>query len=151
ELPDAAAATVDAAAPQPDASPPSPDAAPPAACNSLTLDGAPSVEVKLVGAAAPLPMGGPVHEGSYVLTSANVYTGPGGTSGSFGSSEREKLVLAAGTTKSVFTLPDDTTAVRSGTFSTSGHKLTMQLDCPAAGQPSTTDYTATATSLTLYS
>jgi hypothetical protein len=100
------------------------------ACNALANLGA-QVPGVLVASAAPAPNGGTLVDGTYVLTKYQVYTGPGGPSGSAGNSFASTLVLAGSTYQAVSNQGSGDERV-SGAFMTSGTSYTASVTCPAS-------------------
>src|SRR5580704_15253687 len=64
------------------------DAAPdaPGTCNTL-VDSAPAITVEQVAGEPPAPQGGTIVDGTYALTAAVIYTGPGGPTGPSGTAQ----------------------------------------------------------------
>jgi len=66
-------------------------------CNVLVNNG-PVVSIMQVAAAPPTYVGGPLMSGTYLMTAANTYTGPGGATGDSGTTIREKFVYFGSST-----------------------------------------------------
>jgi len=113
------------------------------ACNALVNLGT-DVPILTEAAVPPPAMGGAIADGTYVVTSATLYTGPNGASGPSGKSVRMTVAIAGMRGDSVL---DDMN--RSATFVIAGTKLKSTATCPGTGTDEV-DYSATPESLTLY-
>jgi hypothetical protein len=115
-----------------------------AACATTPND---ACEVTTTSGSGSLPAfkGGPIADGTYVLTSAVSY---GASTGAAGQTQRITLTFSGGN----FTLVQDEGAdcngvpTGSGTYSTSSDTLILDLTCPLKANQSAS-YTATATTL----
>ena len=118
-----------------------------AACNSL-VNSAPSVSGTMVAAAPPVPVGGAIIDGSYVLSALTSYTGPGGSTGSLTDGISTLLVISGTTMQQVGSINGQELRYTT-TISTSGTTISTVDTCPA---PSTSQhgYTASATELRIY-
>lgn len=99
------------------------------ACNTLNFDNAMVIPRAAVADVFPLPMGGPLAEGSYAATKYEVYTGSGGavqTSGSF----QGVLVLAGGVAQLYFLFNGALVERRTAAYSTLTSTLTLTDTCP---------------------
>ncbi|HTQ06282.1 MAG TPA: hypothetical protein VMI54_20610 [Polyangiaceae bacterium] len=109
------------------------------ACNDV-VNGAPLVNKDHDPAAPPKMTGGTIADGTYYLTKVVQYNGENGNT-----AQRETWVIS-GNTIEVVNL--DGTRY-SGTYTTSGHELTLTLTCPASavGMVPVFSYTATSTQI----
>jgi hypothetical protein len=96
----------------------------PTSCTSLALDPR-SVTLEDVAATAPGPKGGVVHDGTYVLTSAVRYVGPGGSAGPTSTVYRMTLRVTGNVVERV-----DMDGATTATLTTSGAILTAKDTCP---------------------
>jgi hypothetical protein len=127
------------------------------ACSGLTLDNATVVTTQEVAEAAPLPLGGTITDGTYVLTKDTVYTGPGGTTGSTGVQQQAIQRFAGSAIEVVVSQPPNPTEALSGTYATASvtndagtstpTRISFLFTCPAGAPTSTFSYTATGTTL----
>jgi hypothetical protein len=116
-----------------------------AKCNALE-NVATDVPVVAQPATAPPPEGGALASGTYVLTSAVEYTGPGGMSGATSKSMRMTIRIHANGSdaETVFEGVN-----RTATLTTSGTTLRAATICPGTSTDEN-GYTATPTTLTVY-
>lgn len=128
--------------------------APVAACNDVPQQGL-AVRVVNTQAPPPAPAGGPIGDGTWVLTTAKVWgssAAEGAVSGRAASTtwvvlgSKIDIVATTATTKSV--------TRSSGTIKTSGTELTLEQTCPEPAQQNGgapgTPYTATAATLSVF-
>ena len=135
---------VDAAV-APDAFVPPPDAGP---CNTIADVGTDVAQVG-VAEAAPAATGGTIVDGTYVVTSAVVYTGAGGLTGPSGSIVHATSVNTGGAYEYVDT--GTNASVTSGMYQTSGTNTILVLQyCPTQTVINFSTYTASPTEFTLY-
>jgi hypothetical protein len=121
------------------------DAAPdaPVVCNGPE-DLATPVSIEEVPSAPPVPEGGVIADGTYVLTSAKKYTGPGGAAGPTGKTT-SLTIRFAGTSADVFREG----RARSSTYSLAGTQITNVQTCPCPATD-TVGYTATPETFTAF-
>ena len=114
----------------------------PGACNTLSLDAVPSVEVQTSSAAGPTAQGGTIVDGTYYLVSSTVYfpTLDADTAGML----RDVVSVHTG----VIDQRTDTGTESSSTYTTSGTTIDIADTCPDA-KTHQRDCTATPTTLTL--
>lgn len=112
-----------------------------AACNTVS-NNAPTVTVNQVAATAPTFTGGTIVPGTYYVTQASIYTGPGGATGPTGT-EKWTVVLTSNTGQAA----TSDNVPSNFTWRTSGNQFIMTFTCGASGSQSFS-YTATATSST---
>ncbi len=113
------------------------------ACNTLALTNASIIGQQQVAEAVPVPAGGAIADGTYVLSKDTIFTGPGGTTGatgvttqevqSFGGTRFELLSQSAAPAPAVdvggtFTI----SSVTSDAGTSTGFTLTFTLTCPTA-------------------
>jgi hypothetical protein len=103
----------------------------PLPCNDLSLAGTPTVTVPYVAMNEPPMSGGSLIDGTYFTTDGNVYTGPGGMTGTFPGTFRGVYRFSGATVALIVETPAGTTNI-SGTFSTTGNSITFT---PTCGQP----------------
>jgi hypothetical protein len=113
------------------------------ACNAL-VNVASDVAVLAQPSAPPPAKAGAIADGTYVLTSATLYTGPGGAAGPTGETLKMTLAIDGSDGQSVF---DGVT--RSTKLEIVGDKLRSTSTCPGTGTDEIA-YSATATTLALY-
>lgn len=122
------------------------------ACNNVSLTTFAAVTQLEAAEAAPVPIGGTILDGTYVLTKDTIYTGPGGATGSTGMTQTEVQVFS-GTTIAIATQPPapNPAEALSGTFSvptgtdeagapTTGTTMTFVFSCPANAAAVTRSY-----------
>lgn len=112
-----------------------------AACNTLA-NGASSISVQQVAQNPPSAGGGPIVDGTYFLTDATIYTGPGGPTGPGGTTQT--TIQITGSTVQVV-VADGQPPSRTTTLATSGVSFTSTDTCPDTAVQSGS-YTATTTS-----
>lgn len=132
-------AAIDRAASSPDAGAAS--AADPA-CTSLADIGS-TIELSVEPIVAPAAMGGSIVDGTYVLTSGKVFTGPGGESGT--GDDRSMTLRVTGSVIEI-ARPEGGTK---GTFTVAGTTLHMSETCPKS-EVTDLGYTATPTSFEIF-
>ena len=111
----------------------------PVACNTL-INSASAISIEQVASDPPAPEGGTPANGTYALTAAVIYTGPGGPTGASGTTQTT-LQIAGGTIQVV---SSGDPATRTVTFTTSGTSVASVDTCPDTDtRPGT--YTATPT------
>ena len=111
----------------------------PVACNTL-VNSASAISIEQVASDPPAPAGGTPVDGTYALTAAVIYTGPGGPTGASGTTQTT-LQIAGGTIQVV---SSGDPATRTVTFTTSGTSVASVDTCPDTDtRPGT--YTATPT------
>ena len=110
-------------------------------CTTLALDQTTIISQQQIAEAAPVPTGGTILDGTYVLTKDTIFTGPGGTTAATGVTTQE-IQSFSGTTFAVLTQAAAPAAAAgaSGTFATSsvtndagstiGSTLTITIACP---------------------
>lgn len=102
------------------------------ACNVLALSG-PEVPATRVAAVAPVPAGGAIADGVYVLTSWKEYTGPGGATGPTpaGDHAREVIKFEGSTTQanSNYSDGDGKDSPISETYVLSGTDIEFTIHC----------------------
>ncbi len=113
-------------------------------CNTLS-NVASTVSFEQVAQDPPQPQGGTIADGTYTLTAATIYTGPGGPTGASGSSK--VTVQISGTTIQVVT--DGSPPTKTVTLATSGSTLTASDTCPDTSVTHGS-YTATAATLLIF-
>lgn len=118
------------------------DAAPPA-CTTL-VNVASEVSLIANASSAPPAAGGVIADGTYVVTSATLYTGPGGASGPTSQKVRMTIAIVGPRAESI---SDDVGRV--STLSTVGNELHSTTSCPGTGTD-VVEFTATPTSLTIH-
>jgi hypothetical protein len=143
----------------PDASPPPPpDAAPPpipdgGLCNTLAQAGSLIPLTAIATAPPPHSTGGAVSPGTYVLTSATMYTGNGGQTGNAGNQALTLLFTTANQGFDIQAVSDtgtgNTASSVTATISSSG-TMTLAPYCPATGTPQSVSYSSTGGTLTFY-
>jgi hypothetical protein len=102
----------------------------------------------------PSPAGGTLVDGTYYLTSQQLYTGTGGNTGPSGTTTKMVLAVsnaAAGmaTVTSVLSVNGSADYRQTWMVTTSGSKWALQVTCPQS-ERGTWDYTATGTSLVIF-
>jgi hypothetical protein len=112
-------------------------------CNALP-NAAPPVTVTEIASQPPAAQGGTIADGTYFLTSATIYTGEGGATGSVGSGQ--STVTISGTTVQMATSGEPTT--RTVTLITNGTTFTATDTCPDSSV-ATGSYSATASTLVI--
>ncbi len=119
----------------------------PPACNAIA-DVAALITANQTGANAPTPMGGTIADGTYALTDATVYTGPGGPSGGLG--QARVTIQIQGTTVQIVDDGNPSQSKRStATLTTMGTSFTAIDSCPDS-KAAVGSYTATSTSLLIF-
>ncbi len=122
-----------------DGSPP-PDAA--GGCNAL-VNGGTVISKTTHPEPTPTMTGGPLVDGTYFLTAMDKYNGKVGSN-----THKETLVFSGGRVESVNLQSDKPGEQRaSGTYSTSGTTLTLNITCPVTATLNS-PYTATPTQIT---
>ena len=119
-----------------------------AACNDLTLTGAPILTVPYLASDIPAFTGGTILDGSYILTSGGVYTGPGGMTGNFPGTFQARYRFAGSHVDFLADIPAGI-ASDAATFAVDDNGLTITPSCPSDADSIALAYTATSTSLTL--
>lgn len=112
-------------------------------CNSLANVGS-EVAEEASPTAPPEATGGTLMDGTYVLTSAILYTGAGGANGPTGAKRRMTIRLTGTAGESVFD-----GLGRNATFVPNGTKLVITNTCPS-NEVAETPFSATSTSLTIH-
>jgi hypothetical protein len=115
-------------------------------CNQLAED-APTYSLTWDSGVAPIPEGGSIADGTYVLTRQTGYMATTLSAIEMG---RLKVEITGSTwQQSEGILPYDVNPDQHSTYtsSTQGTKLTLTRTCPSAGQPETLGYTASADTL----
>lgn len=136
---------------QPDASPPPPIDG--GACNDLVQKGS-SIPLNAV-ATLPPPhsTGGAVSPGTYVLTSATMYTGTGGQTGTMGNQALTLLFTAANQGFDIQAVSDTGTGNTASSVTatlTSPGMMSLTPYCPTSGTPQSVSYSSTGGTLTFY-
>lgn len=127
-----------------------------AACNSFAIGGQ-QVDVQQVASDPPAAMGGTIMSGTYVMTSAKIYTGVGGATGPSGETTQQTIVISTtnGTSGTVQIAQisfggDSPTIDRStGTFNVSGTNLTYADTCGGTDS-GTAGFTVAGNTFTIY-
>jgi hypothetical protein len=101
-----------------------------------------------VAAAAPMPAGGAISDGTYVLTALTAYTGVGGPTGSLWLTASEVQTIS-GTTMQQDGKINGQESRYTTRISTSGATISTSDTCPSP-RMATHGYTATATNLRIY-
>jgi hypothetical protein len=127
----------------------------PGGCNSL-VNAAPVVAKFQAATNPPAPGGGPIVDGTYYLSQAITYTGPGGASGPLGSTIQDTLVItnaASGTAtvQEVTSGDGGADAHASFTLTPAGTMATVTITCPSPSISVSFGYTATATTFMVVS
>jgi hypothetical protein len=116
-------------------------------CSNLSLTNAPIVGQQQVAEASPVPLGGTIPDGTYILSKDTIYTGPGGTTGATGLTLQEVQGFS-GTTIEVLSQPSapsplvdtrgtyDLTSVTSDSGTASGFRVTFSFTCPTSSATS---------------
>lgn len=121
------------------------DAAP--ACNAI-VDVAALITANQTAANPPNPMGGIIADGTYALTDATVYTGPGGPTGGLG--QARVTLQIQGTTVQIVDDGDPNRSKRStATLTTMGTSLIAIDTCPDS-KATVGSYTASSTTLLIF-
>jgi hypothetical protein len=102
-----------------------------AACNTV-MNGAPVVNIDLATGPTPTPTGGTVADGTYYVTKVEIYGAPG-DGGTTNNTYQSTNVVKAGTYNAVTKNDLNPQSASTGTFTTSGSKITIEQSCPAAG------------------
>ncbi len=135
-----------------------PDAAADAATDAVPLDAAQCnavvnratlVDTVAMAVAAPTPQGGPIVDGTYVVSASTVYTGVGGQTGSTGVVYQATSVNSAGTYQFVDQGGGSVQRSR-GTFVVSGNDINITQTCPDPTSLTYTKLDASATAFTIY-
>lgn len=123
-----------------------------ATCNAVSLAGIAAVSQLEAAEAAPVPLGGTIPDGTYVLTKDTIYTGPGGATGGTGMTQTEVQVFSGTTIQIASQPPAPNPAIDlSGNFSvvtgtdeagtpTTGTTLTFVFTCPSGAAAVTRSY-----------
>jgi hypothetical protein len=122
-------------------------------CNALSNIGT-VVPVMNVATAPATGSGGVIASGTYVLTAASIYTGPGGSEGPSGATLADTLVVAdGGDYERVFAVVNgpapDGTYRQNGRFVTDGASIEVTQTCPPGRQPFTS-YDSDGTTVRIY-
>lgn len=130
------------------------DGAMSAACTPLSND-ATVVGERYVDTILPTPLGGVVTAGTYFLTTANAYSGVGGTTGLTGRNFQETLVLDATSFSDVRALSDNEGGTgapvdTNGSYATSLTTFALTPVCPAGGVGRSDPFTVSANLLHLF-
>jgi hypothetical protein len=129
--------------------------APSVACNMLVNDGPHVVPVNQP-TSPPAPLGGSISDGTYVLTTYNIFIGPDGQPVLLGDFWASVIMTFAGTTmqsiegyrmEGLDHLPG---TARTYTFTVSGTAMNVAETCPMMTPAATTDFTANANEFRLY-
>ena len=104
----------------------------------------------MVAGNAPTPTGGAIASGTYHLTSAVLYTGPGGTAGPLAATIKSTVQVQGSVANLVQDATNKATQRLTQSFQVNGTVATWTPTCPATGKSTTTAYSATPTSLTMY-
>jgi hypothetical protein len=115
----------------------------PPVCNTLVNSGA-TVTVDQVASDPPAPQGGTLLDGRYTLTTAVIYTGASGPTGSTGTAQMTLQVMG----NTVQVAGTGQPATRTVTITTSGTSIDSVDTCPDTDTRSDT-YTATPTTFTI--
>ncbi|HEX7478680.1 MAG TPA: hypothetical protein VF331_12800 [Polyangiales bacterium] len=118
-----------------------------AACNAVVDDG-PLVTMTAVASAAPSPVGGTIADGTYVLSAATLYTGPGGSTAASGGAFSGVFQIKGTTMLQVGTVSGKEERYVT-TFTTSGTTLSTNDTCPVA-KSETHSFSANPTGFTVY-
>ncbi len=124
------------------------------ACNVLALSG-PEVPATRVAAVAPVPAGGAIADGVYVLTSWKEYTGPAGETGPTpaGDHARELIQFEGSTTQanSNYSDGDGKDSPISETYVLSGTDIEFTINCGHTLGTEKFPYTSTGVTVQLFS
>lgn len=104
----------------------------------------PVVAVENVSVAAPVPAGGAIADGTYVLVRASMYTGVGGPSGRTSETKKMTVRIAGSRIDRV-----SEGNVHSATFTTRGATLELRTTCPTP-LDSQESFTATPTQFSIF-
>lgn len=117
------------------------------ACNALADDG-PTVTPTAVASAGPSPAGGAITDGTYVLSTVTLYTGPGGSTiapnGTFSG-----VIQISGSRMLQVGAINGAEQRYVSTFTTSGTSISTTDTCPTP-KSATLSFSATATGLRIY-
>jgi hypothetical protein len=122
-------------------------------CTAL-VDNGPLVERVYIVADPPVMTGGAIVDGIYDVTDSKVYVGPTGPTGTTDFSLQVSAQITGGVIEASAVLSGAglvNKPVTRGTLATNGKSLTATQTCPTAGAPVISEYTATATTLTISS
>jgi hypothetical protein len=126
-------------------------------CTLLSVASAAPVMQQQVAEAAPIPLGGVIPDGTYVLSKDTIYTGPGGTTGLTGVTSQQMQVFSAMSVGIAVQPPAPNPAYdESGTYTsvgvtndagiTTATAITFSFTCPLAGT-GTLSYSVNGTTL----
>ena len=127
--------------------PASTSTAPP--CNQVAED-APTYSITWAAGTAPTPKGGTIMDGTYVLTRQTGYTATTLPATEVGRDKVEINGSAWQEDSGILPYGVNPDKHSTSTLSTQGMNLTLTRTCPSAGAPTTTAFTADASSLTLF-
>jgi hypothetical protein len=128
---------------------------PSVACNMLVNDGPHVVPVNQP-TSPPAPLGGSISDGTYVLTTYNIFIGPDGQPPLQGDFWASSIMTVTSTTMQTIEgyrmggldhLPG---TARTYTFTVSGTAINLAETCPKMTPAATTDFTATPNEFRLY-
>jgi hypothetical protein len=122
-------------------------------CTSLPNTASPVVRLYVVGD-APAMTGGAIADGIYDVTDAKVYVGPTGPTGTTGLTEKVSVKIAGTVMEAAVEISGagaSKTLTSKVTLATNATALTTTQTCPTPGAPVASEYTATATTLTISS
>lgn len=113
-------------------------------CNAVVQMGTPTPEIPGPGT-MPAPAGGVITDGTYVLTSFEIY--PPGSIDAY--QRTDTFVFAGDTIEAIMERNDRAPVRRTGTWSTSGTTWTLNQACPMT-QSIQFEYTATPTTFSIF-
>jgi hypothetical protein len=132
------------------------DAAPESTVNDagcvVISNGASVVMEQSVATAEPAATGGTIPDGTYFVTAATSYAGPGGMTGPTGTTYQFTSHVSAGTYDAIESITGGKASVTTGTLVTSGTNITIQQTCPATdgGLSPYNQFSSDGTTVTLY-
>lgn len=119
----------------------------------VVIDNAAAVVMEQsVATAEPAATGGTIPDGTYFVTAATIYAGPGGATGPTGTTYQFTSHVSGMTYDAIESITGGKASVSSGTLVTSGTNVTVQQTCPAtdAGPSTLNQFSSDGTTVTLY-
>jgi len=132
------------------------DAAPESTVNDagcvVINNGASVVMEQSVATAEPAATGGTIPDGTYFVTAATVYAGPGGMTGPTGTTYQFTTHISANTYDAIESVTGGAASVFSGTFAINGTSAQILQTCPAtdSGVSPYDQITSDGTTVTVY-